>query len=311
MQGGKREAWIPRYYCKSVLLPFKHLGFKLHFYSQGNDLNSPCDLPTRLDGETLFFIHYFGKSNRSILDYLEKMKRQQHFFVIEDCVQALLTSQVGTHDYVVYSYRKFFPQPDGALLASDFPLDNESLSPANEDFISRKLIGKLIRGEADIEQFLNLFAQAEELIDNLVCPREMSCLSHYLLARTDFAAIAYKRRANFFYLVEELKQLALEYDLIHPLFDSLEDNEVPLGLAIIINPFYRDRLRNYLSSQQIYCPIHWPLTGEESLNWEAELLLSRSLLTLPIDQRIDNSALAYLIDKISDFFISVSGEPSP
>lgn len=310
-QGGKREAWIPRYCCNSVFLPFKQLGFKLHFYSQGNDLNSTCDLPTRLDGVTFFFIHYFGKSNQVILNYLEEMKRQQHFFAIEDCVQALLTSQVGTHDYVVYSYRKFFPQPDGALLASDFPLDNEMLSPANEDFISRKLIGKLISGEADTEQFLNLFAQAEELIDNLVCPREMSYLAQYLLVRTDSAAIACKRRANFFYLVEELKQLAFEYDLIHPLFDSLEDNEVPLGLPIVVNPFYRDRLRDYLSSQQIYCPIHWPLTGKESLTWEAEQLLSRSLLTMPIDQRIDSSALACLIDKISDYFIRVSGEPSP
>jgi len=306
-EGGKREAWLPRYCCKSVLLPFEKLGLKLNFYSLGSDLQSPADLPIRLDGEIFFFIHYFGKSNRTILDYLEKMKRQQYFFVIEDCVQALLNSQVGSYDYVVYSYRKFFPQPDGALLASDFPIDSYTLAPANEAFVSRKLIGKLIRGEADAEQFLNLFAHAEELIDHLVCPREMSCLSHYLLLRTDFQNIACQRRANFFYLAEELKQLALEYDLIHPLFDSLEDHEVPLGLPVVINPFYRDRLRDFLSSQQLYCPIHWALTREESWTWEAELLLSRSLITLPIDQRIDTSALVYLIDKISDFFKRVSG----
>ena len=121
-QGGKKEAWLPRYCCESVLLPFIHLGFRLYFYSSGPDLNTPAGLPTSLEGKTFLFIHYFGKTNRPVLRYLEKMKERGDFFVIEDCVQALLSSDVGTHDFVVYSYRKFFPQPDGALLASDFPL---------------------------------------------------------------------------------------------------------------------------------------------------------------------------------------------
>jgi hypothetical protein len=203
---------------------------------------------------------------------------------------------------VVYSYRKFFPQPDGALLASDFPLDSDTLAPADEAFVSRRLIGKLIRGEGDADLSLSLFARAEEIIDSSICPREMSCLSHYLLARTDFAAIARKRRANYFYLVHALKQVALEYDLIHPLFNSLEDNEVPLGLPVVINPVYRNRLRNFLISQQVYCPVHWPLEAEESISWKDELELSRSLLTLPLDQRLDYAALDYLVERLSQFF---------
>ena len=31
--GGKKEAWLPRYCCESVLLPFSQLGFQLKFYS--------------------------------------------------------------------------------------------------------------------------------------------------------------------------------------------------------------------------------------------------------------------------------------
>ncbi len=301
-KGGKREAWLPRYCCKSVLLPFIKLRFKLKFYSLGGDLKSPISLPKKLEGETFFFIHYFGKRNQVILDYLDEMKNQQDFFVIEDCVQALLNSQVGTHDYVVYSYRKFFPQPDGALLASDFPVDIEMLAPADDAFVSRRLIGKLIREEGDADLFLNLFARAEEIIDSSICPRKMSCLSHYLLARTDFAAIARKRRGNFFYLLQSLKQVSLEYDLIHPLFDFLEDNEVPLGLPVVIDPVYRDGLRNFLISEQIYCPIHWPLEAEESISWKDEQELSRSLLTLPLDQRLDYAALDYLVDRLFQFF---------
>jgi len=301
-QGGKKKAWLPRYCCQSVLLPFADLGFKLHFYSLGSDLNAPAGLPAELEGETFLFIHYFGKNNRPVLRYLERMKKHCEFFVIEDCVQALLNADLGTHDFVVYSYRKFFPQPDGALLASDFPLSGDDLTPANEAFVSRRLIGQLIRCQDDAELFLDLLAQAEEIIDTSLCPREMSFISHYLLARTDAAEIAEKRRNNFFYLTESIKQLALEQDLMRPLFDSLEHGEVPLGLPVVVNPAYRDKLRNFLTSKKIYCPVHWPLPIEASALWPNELKLSRSLLTLPLDQRLDCSALDYLVDKISEFF---------
>jgi hypothetical protein len=49
-QGGRKEAWLPRYCCPSVFLPFRRLGFRLSFYSPGNDLNSPSDLPDRQIG---------------------------------------------------------------------------------------------------------------------------------------------------------------------------------------------------------------------------------------------------------------------
>jgi hypothetical protein len=306
-EGGKREAWLPRYCCKSVLLPFIKLGFKLKFYSLGGDLKSPNSLPAKLDGETFFFIHYFGKRNQVILDYLEKLKNKQVFFVIEDCVQALLNSNLGTHDFIVYSYRKYLPQPDGALLSSDFPLCSDSLLPANEAFVSQRMIGKLIRDEGDEGLFLDLFTRAEEIIDNCSCPRDMSCLSHYLLDRTDSALIARKRRDNFLYLLQALKQHKLDFDLIHPFFDSLEHDEVPLGLPVVINSAYRDRLRDFLISQQIYCPVHWSLEAEESISWKDELELSRSLLTLPLDQRLDYSGLDYLAERLSLFLKRTRG----
>ncbi|MDH7478540.1 MAG: hypothetical protein QHH02_00845 [Syntrophomonadaceae bacterium] len=300
-QGGKKEAWLPRYCCQSVLQPFQALGYKINYYSLGIDLKTPSDLPSKLDGETFFFIHYFGKRNRNILNYLARMKKEFRFFVIEDCVQALLNRNLGTHDFVVNSYRKFLPQPDGALLASDLPLAGHCLQPADETFVSSRLIGKLIRPWRNDELCLDLFSQAERIIDNFGGPREMSYLSRFLLTRTDILSIAEKRRDNFFYLLGALNSLAIDHDLIHPLFDSLEVEEVPLGLPVVVNPNYRDKLRIFLKSHKIYCPIHWPLKIEKSASWENELLLSCSLLTLPLDQRLDHSALDYLVEKIHGF----------
>lgn len=300
--GGKREAWLPGYCCPSVLVPFNALGFKLHFYFMGTNLDSPSGLPSRLNGQTFFFIHYFGKTNRAILNYLEQMKLQYRFFIIEDCVHALFNPNLGACDFAVYSYRKFLPQPDGALLLSKFPITTGSLAPADEAFFSRRLIAKLIRNSAEEELYLSMLKQAEETIDGLPCPRKMSLVSRFLLARTDGADIARRRRSNFQYLQDSLKQLAYDYELIHPLFTSLSPGEVPLGLPVVVDPAYRDKLRAFLSSKHIYCPVHWPLdTGELPVR-EGEARLSRSLLTLPIDQTLAEPELDYLLGQISRFF---------
>jgi len=302
--GGKKEAWLPRYCCRSVLLPFQSLGFKLNFYSMGADLNSPSGLPAGLNGETFFFIHYFGKKNRPVLGYLEEMKKKCFFFVVEDCVQALLSSP-GIHDFAVYSFRKFFPQPDGALLVSDYPLAEDVPGPADESFVSRRLIGKLIRRCSDSEIFLDYFARARAIIDNFSGPRQMSVLSRFLLDRTDAGDIAAKRKKNFSYLLESLKLQAYDGALIHPLFGALDPEETPLGLPVVVDPAYRDGLRDFLAARRIYCPVHWPLTINDGALWKEESVLSRSLLTLPVDQRLEKPAMDFLIEKISDFFAAL------
>lgn len=303
-QGGKREAWLPRYCCPSVLMPFLRVGFKLHFYTQGFDLTAAPDLPVDLDGETILFIHYFGKTNQAMLDWLEKENRPHKCFIIEDCVQALLSSQLGNQDFAVYSYRKFLPQPDGALLASNYPLPVDDILPANEKFVSTKLIAKLIRPDSEANGHLDLLNQAESIINNAICPRQMSSLSHYLLARTNLPFIVQKRRANFYYLLNLLEQFGLVNQLIQPLFIELDQHEVPLGLPVRVATGCRDELRAFLIAHKIYCPVHWSLDLAANQGWKDELLLSRSLLTLPLDQRIDESALHYMADKIASFFRS-------
>ena len=82
-RGGRKGAWLPRYCCRSVLLPFELLGFRMDFDSTGGDLNSPSGLPARLDGETFLLIHYFGFRNRALSGYLDEMKQRHSFFVVE------------------------------------------------------------------------------------------------------------------------------------------------------------------------------------------------------------------------------------
>lgn len=303
-RGGKKEAWLPAYCCSSVLLPFRRLGFKLHFYTMGRDLASPGALPLDLNDLTFVFIHYFGKRNRAIQHYLMHCKSHQNFFVIEDCVQALFTRELGNFDYAVYSLRKFLPLPDGALLASATPLSHTNLAPPDEGFVSRRLIGKLIREKVDNTGFLDLFAEAEAFIDKCPEPRAMSFLSRYLLARLDPSPITARRRANFNHLLYSLKKTSVP---IKPLFHKLEEGEVPLGLPIRLTPGLRNPLRSHLINHGIYCPVHWSLADASQASFPAEQLLSKSLLTLPLDQSLAPGQLDFTVEKIQQFFKSYSG----
>lgn len=304
-QGGAKEAWLPRYCCDSIVLPFYQLGFAIHYYSMGGNLRKPAMLPYRINKGTFLFINYFGKKNGPIIKWLTEQSRyEDSFFIIEDNVQASLSTNLGQWgDFIINSYRKFLPQPDGALLAYDQPI-NFKLGQPDETFISAKLSAKLIReNRGSPESFLELLEQAENTIDYRVEPRAMSFLSRFIGARTDISEISGIRRRNWIYLQGLLASRKVLTGNITALFDELEDGEVPLGFPIKTNPEHRHRLRRFLSRHSIYCPVHWPLSvNNEESAFKDDLCLSRSILTLPLDQRINEADLDYLVDKLAFFY---------
>jgi hypothetical protein len=302
-RGGDREAWLPRYCCDSVIQPFQQLGFAVFFYSSGSDLKTPGRLPDRIGSATFLLIHYFGKKNYPVLNWLDALAPgERPRFIIEDCAQAVLTGNVGSYgDFAIGSYRKFLPQPDGAVLACDLPLAVDLMEP-DENFVSARLIGKMVR-EGGGDGFLELFAQAEERIDGKIAPRRMSLLSRYLFKRTDLTLIRSRRRNNWEYLVGGLKGEGMADGCLTLLFDALEDDEVPLGLPITVEHNRRDELRRYLMNRNIFCPVHWQLREDAgNADWRCESALSAAILTLPTDQGVTESALDYLIATIKFYF---------
>lgn len=297
---GIRRAWLPRYCCESVLLPFRELGFEVGYYGMGGDLQSPDRLPDRLQGSVFLFIHYFGKRNDAILRWLES-RRGEDFVTIEDCVQAGLNENVGaTGDFVINSHRKFLPQPDGALLACDIPIEADLAEP-DEAFICSKLVGKMMRESGGApESFLPILESGEERLRHLL-PRRISWLSSYLLERTDLAQVRSRRQSNCERLRSALVGDGLAGAELQLLFERFAPGETPLGLPVLVPGGKRDELRRYLCSQQIFCPVHWPLP-EPAPGWESELELSRSMLTLPIDQRLGDRHLDYMLESLKRYF---------
>jgi len=301
-RGGRKIAYLPAYCCESVLLPFQHLGFELRFYSAGGDLASPVGMPVDVENATFLYIHYFGLRNEKITRWVEQARSSARFFVIEDCVQASLTSNVGNNgDYAVTSFRKFGYQPDGALLGSRTLLPKIDLQDSDESFVSQKLLGKILRyQEAPDELYLDLLEGSERRLTGNCSPRRTSWVSSYLMERTDFSYIAMARRRNWEYFDHQLQHDDTE--LVCPLFGEIKDGEVPLGYPVIVAQGFRDQLRMFLKERRVFCAVHWLFGAEqEGSGWTADALLSRNLLTIPIDQRMNAKSLDYVAACIRQF----------
>jgi hypothetical protein len=62
-------------------------------------------------------------------------------------------------------------------------------------------------------------------------------------------------------------------------------------------------LRAFLADHNVFCPIHWPLphVPDQPL-FNAEHALEKSIVTLPVDQRMNDTHIERLGQLLGDFF---------
>lgn len=292
--------WLPAYCCESVVEPFTLRSLSVRFYGVGERLENLDADPA--PGDALLFIHYFGRLNRGALSRVDELRRRG-VYLIEDCVQAALTRGAGLScDYALTSLRKLLPQPDGALLASRRLLSDTRIAAPDEAFVSARILGKLFRGAGrDAKVFLPLFDVSERRLDSQR-PRAMSWFSEAMLRAADLAEAARRRLRNEAALRRLLSERAAELPIsLRCLQLAPEDGEVPLGLVVEVDAVHRNRLRQHLAAQSIFCPIHWGLDHLPAAGFEAERRLSTRLLTLPVDQRYDEADMRRVAEAISTF----------
>lgn len=305
-RGGTTTAWVPAYICPSVVNAFLSLGFETKFYSinKASDESMQQRFPDLISkGDTFLYVHYFGIRNHWISNWLKTQESSRDFYVVEDCVQASLNSNVGeVGNYAITSYRKFLPQPDGAFLFSQAPL-NIPLAEPDEYFVSSRFLGKSLKCHPiDDVVYLALFSEAERRIEHDFMPRKMSWLSAFIMDLTDIPSIIEKRIANWKLLCSFLEDHRLIGNLLSPIYDNLSLGDVPLGFPVKVEDGKRDKLRRYLSERHIYCPIHWALSHlNDSDEWNTEKNLSQSILTLPLDQRLEEEHLEYMVQTLDSF----------
>jgi len=292
---------LPAYLCKSLLLPVKALGFEYSFY--------PVELNLRIhpqppDGSVVLIINYFGWRSPEIEQLLNNKGRT--YYVIEDACQAFL-SDWGTPlekgHFVILSPRKFGPTSIGGWC--NIKAGYEKSSSQLELLYWQSLTGLLVKSrylskhhakiDTDIEAFyLQTSRNIEEFLDKKPLYIGLPQIALDIIAGIDWVAIGTARRRNWKKAHEILGKRGL---LVTP---DLIDKVVPLGYVLRLKD--RDKIRERLRANRLFCPVHWDLPSEVDPNEFPEaFLLSNEVLTVPIDQRYNKTDIAYLANTLDEF----------
>jgi dTDP-4-amino-4,6-dideoxygalactose transaminase len=145
--------------------------------------------------------------------------------------------------------------------------------------------------------YLTAFDAVEQYLEREVSGSGVPTFIPEMAAALDWGKISRKRRRNWRFLHALLANRA------EALADSLPPATVPLGYPVLLPAAKRDRIRRALAAQRVFCPVHWPLPVEVcARSFPDAARLSRSCLTLPIDQRYGEGDLGSL----SELFLKSS-----
>ncbi|NQG97471.1 hypothetical protein HO675_05130 [Streptococcus suis] len=295
---------LPSYCCQSMIEPFIRNGISVRFYSvyydQVNGLSISINEP--IENEIFYFMTYFGFQRLHGLDY-QKIKND-FSVVIEDRTHSWLSSK-DSHfsDYSYVSVRKWCGL-DGIAIATkksgdffEFPTKTNSVysNLRLEAFRKKKDFIELGKGEK--RDFLQLFQQAEEILNNNYInylPSNESIVSLLALDKENISKI---RRKNASILIDGVRDISS----IELLFPTLQNCEVPLFVPILVNGV-RDQLRQFLIENKIFCPIHWPKsTYHHEFDKNSECLYANEL-SLVCDQRYGTDDMERLVEVLKKFF---------
>jgi len=253
--------------------------------------------------KVVFFINYFGFLHSKIeLQYLETLQ-QRGMIVIEDNAQAGFTNH-NTGDFIFNSIRKLAAYDGGYLIGSRdvIPyltkyqgLPNRRL-PIIRDY-RRRLSSYLFQGTDEHDNLENLYQLAEQYYESDLVV-EGDTQEKEQIERLDWKGIKQIRRENYTYLMN----LVSEIPALSPIFPTLQEDNMPLGLPVYLSGASRDWLINELGNAGIGLTIHWEdLLNDSRLNGNPVVVdMASRILTLVTDQRTSHKQMDYLVEILMD-----------
>ncbi|MDT2865750.1 DegT/DnrJ/EryC1/StrS family aminotransferase [Vagococcus carniphilus] len=297
----KRKVLLPIYICESVISTFKFYGYEICFYDLADNF-----VPKTLDYSDIgvfFHMGYFGfDTNKSLSKEINLMKSSS-IIVIEDVTHSMLSESDTFYesDYYIGSLRKWIGIPSGGFAAGSQSLNQ--LSEEQTEFVnirkkSFELKKKyfLTKNKSLKIKYLNKFSEAEKILDKDIKGYLIDTESLNIVKNTNFLEISSVRRKNFQYLLDNFK----ETPNIEIVFKELQDNITPLFFLIKVK-INRDLLRSFLSKENIYCPIHWPIIEDVAKEVRKSKFenVYHEILSIPCDQRYNLEDMERILRVIS------------
>lgn len=283
--------YMPDYCCESMVKPFIDNNYIIKYYSV-DLINNEFKINTDEKCSIFFAMSYFGYSISNMDSYIEKFSKRK-IIVIEDITHRLFCKQNHSikSDYLIASLRKWFPIYTGGIaikVDDKFTINNDNYVIDTQLVNIKKKAMELKRDyidnqEVDKKSFLNLYKIANQLIMNYK-NKLMDKESVEILKSIDIDKMIQTRRINAEIIEKKLQ------DTNANIIYKLSVNDCPLFVPILIKN--RDRLRNCLINENIYCPIHWPNfsnLNNQIYNYE---------LSLICDQRYNKEKIENYMDKL-------------
>jgi len=296
---------IPSYTCYEVIRPFEEFNLKFDFYRVFFSPQPQIDFDDILKkskykkNPLVIVIEYFGFPH----DY------ELEIPFILDITHSFLTWSERSFKikplYIFGSLRKLFPLTDGGVLFHEKPMKKE-IKKENLKALLIKLSASLIRYlhnfAPEATEFLHSFAyntldkKFEEELTKEKKLKKISSIANYLLKRIPYDFIIKKRRENFIFLLDNLK----DEEKIKPLFNRLPEKVVPLNFPFF-SPFKRE-IKKALVKERIYPPTLWPYIPNiiEREKYPEIYQIPETLLSLPCDHRYNLKHMEKIIDVIKN-----------
>ncbi len=284
---------VPSWCCSCMIEPFVNAGLSVKFYPVYADRENglTCDYEAVSDCDATLILSYFGYNKLNTIGTPAGI-------LIRDLTHSLFARGYNDASYYFGSLRKWAGFWTGGYAWKE-ELWNlpQPVQPSDTVFLRKResaMNMKLayLRGMTDEKNYLELFEEAEDFLDNCgiagSCERDIQCAQ-----KIDTAFIIARRRENAQTLLQSLKDMAL--------FPQIEEDDCPMFVPILLpDRDCRDKLRRYLISNEIYCPIHWPISDLHRLGAKERELYDRSL-SIVCDQRYDTLDMVRVAETIKAF----------
>ena len=268
-----KRLWIPKLICDSVTGVCKREGVPYTLYSIGMDFRPAQEIKLGVD-EWLYFVNYYSQfDNSRIKEYVRQYGR-----VIVDNAQSYFQEPIPGVD-TLYTCRKYFGVADGAFLYTDVELDEEF--PTDESFERMHFL--LGRFERTASEFYSEYVANNEFFAHEPIKR-MSKLTRNLLHGIDYDLIKDKRKENYTYLHNMLKDVNCL---------RLKDEPGTFMYPLLLEN--GAEIRKQLQKMKIYVPTLWPDVFEWCEENDIEHYIAEYILPLPIDQRYTRNDMRNLI----------------
>lgn len=302
---GSFSIYMPSYCCQSMIIPFVINNIDIHFYRVDyyeNTLFFDFDFFNEYD--VVYILDYFGYKS-DIVNEIIIREQSRGKIIIFDITHSYFCNYSNFYpDYMLMSFRKWFDSNCGVAYKYKNDFSIQKFNQVNDKYVELKekayyMKKCYIEGDVNIEKndFLSLFKQAEYILDTDFISYQADKLSEYKINNIDKNSIIKKRRENAQILLSYFISNKSIYQLV---FSKINIDDVPLCVPIVVNKEERNNIHKLLIKNNIFCPIHWPITDYHDNKYFDDTIYG-SEISIICDQRYGKNEMQRIIEVLDKY----------